>query len=89
VVAGPLVAAGRPTAAIGEDLGIARDRTQPAFTVSTIEDIREAFAGRSSGSRIILLAAPSNTEAPASWHFAAFVPDYSGVSAADSHGVPS
>ena len=44
--------------------------------------------GRSSDSRITLLAAPSHSDLPEQWLPAAFVPDYSGGTAPDSHGIP-
>ncbi len=54
-----------------------------------------AISGRSSGSRIILPAAPSQPgesvhshQSPGQWHPAAIVPEYSGGSTVDSHHLP-
>jgi hypothetical protein len=47
---------------------------------------REAYSGRFSGLRIVLLLAPSRSLRPVG--LASFVPDYSGVAVSDSHGVP-
>ena len=44
-------------------------------------------AGRFSGSRIVLLAAPS-PRGLREWHLAAFVPEHSGGTAVDSHHLP-
>jgi len=54
-----------------------------------------AISGRSSGSRIVLPAAPSQPgdpvlshQTPGQWHHAAIVPEYSGGSTVDSHHLP-
>src|SRR4029453_9375904 len=47
---------------------------------------RDARAGRSPGSRIVLLPAPSQPRGPVA--VAGFVPDYSDGDAADSHRLP-
>jgi hypothetical protein len=52
------------------------------------EGLVEVRAGRSSDSRIVLLAAPSRSGDPKQWRDAAFVPDYSGGPVPDLHGVP-
>ncbi len=54
---------------------------------------REAYSGRFSGLRIILLLAPSHPDPSTSSglravDLASFVPDYSGVAVPGSHGVP-
>jgi hypothetical protein len=43
--------------------------------------------GRSSDSRISLLSAPSRSASTKQWHFADFVPDYSGGTAPDSNRI--
>lgn len=45
--------------------------------------------GRFSGSRIVLLAAPSRPACAEQWLFAAFVPAYSGGTTTDLHRLPS
>jgi len=54
---------------------------------------REAYSGRFSGLRIVLLLAPSRPDPSTSSglqavDLASFVPDYSGVAVPDFHGVP-
>jgi len=54
---------------------------------------REAYSGRFSGLRIILILAPSRPHPSTSSglravDLASFVPDYSGVAVPGSHGVP-
>lgn len=60
-------------------------RNNDAVLVSTLT--AKQPTGRSSGSRIGLLTAPSH-RSPRQWHVAAFVPGYSGGSATDSHRLP-
>jgi len=50
--------------------------------------VHNSLCGRSSGSRIILPAAPSHPPEADSGMPAAFVPDYSGGPAPDSNGIP-
>jgi hypothetical protein len=47
-----------------------------------------SVTGRSSDLRIILLSAPSHPAKTEQWQLADFVPDYSGGTAPESHGIP-
>jgi hypothetical protein len=61
------------------------------FILCAFSVCRRALAikqGRSSGFRILLLAAPSRLASTRQWHPAAFVPDYSGGTTPDFNGIP-
>ena len=74
--------------ACGDALDLWRDDAQDTTHLPFREDVtgHKAAAGRSPGSRITLLTAPSRRRAPVV--MAAFVPGHSGGSAPDSHRLP-